>query len=213
MPKPRSRWPDTTVLNQRSVGTGTTDSEMFITDAIDEDSDSDAASTAATYRMQRGSGDSEKRLDGVAPFIERNPDNFATTLEWRGSSDHKWPPKLRVPAGSIRPRSAGVRYWRPKLSEYENTIMSRRRFWRGRSRSSSRVTSGRSRSWKRRRKMRRIIPSLNGGRFIRNTSPRSAEMGVDTSYLSASSSKVTAGSDSLCNAVTCTAINAPSLIE
>jgi len=57
---------------------------MFIADAIDEDSDSDAASTAATYRMQRGSGDSEKRLGGVGPFIERNPDNLATTLEWRG---------------------------------------------------------------------------------------------------------------------------------
>jgi TolA-binding protein len=33
--------------------------------------------------LQRGSGNSEKGPSGVALFIERNPDNVASTLEWR----------------------------------------------------------------------------------------------------------------------------------
>ena len=79
---------DSLVAYQGCVATGTTDSEMFIADAIDEDPDLDA-NTATSLGMQRGSGDSEKRLVGsVAPFIERNPDKMASTLEWRGGVLH-----------------------------------------------------------------------------------------------------------------------------
>ncbi|KAF8495799.1 hypothetical protein F5888DRAFT_1907745 [Russula emetica] len=78
---------DTILVDQRSAATGTTDSEMSIANADDEDCDSDA-STAINYRMQRGSGDPEKGLGGVAPFIERNLGNVASTLDWRGRVLH-----------------------------------------------------------------------------------------------------------------------------
>jgi hypothetical protein len=98
----------------------------------------------------------------------------------RGSCTHKRPPKLLVPTSGIRPRGAAMHHCQSKSSAYDNTIVSRRRFWRRRSRSTSRGTSGRSSSWKRRRKTRKIIPSVNGGRFNRITSPRSAAtMGAD----------------------------------
>ncbi len=72
----------TTVGDQRSSGTETTDSEMFIADIADKDCDS-RASTIATLCMQRGGEDAEKGLGGVAPL--RNPDNsVASTSEWRG---------------------------------------------------------------------------------------------------------------------------------
>lgn len=38
-------------------------------------------------RMQRGSGDSEEGRGGDAPFIERNPDNVASTLEYYQHND------------------------------------------------------------------------------------------------------------------------------
>jgi hypothetical protein len=84
MPKPCSRWPDTTVVDQSSAGTRTVDSEMPIAEAVDEDCDSNT-STSTNPHIQRGKEDPEKGLLGVvAPFIERNPDNMASTLEWRG---------------------------------------------------------------------------------------------------------------------------------
>jgi len=60
---------------------------MFIADAVDEDCDPDA-STATSPGMQHGSGDSEKRPGSVAPSIERNLNNVASTLEWRGRALH-----------------------------------------------------------------------------------------------------------------------------
>jgi hypothetical protein len=60
---------------------------MFIADAVDEYYDSDS-SKVTTIRMQRGSEDAEKELDSVASFMERNPDNVAPTLEWRGRALH-----------------------------------------------------------------------------------------------------------------------------
>jgi hypothetical protein len=87
LPKPGSRWPDTTVVDQKSAGTGTTGLEISIADAVDDDCDSDA-STATNLHIQRGSGDSEKGLDAVAPFIEWDLDNVASTLEWRGGVLH-----------------------------------------------------------------------------------------------------------------------------
>jgi hypothetical protein len=60
---------------------------MSIADVVNEDCDSDA-STATNIHMQRGNGKSEKGLDGVAPFIERSPNNVSSTLEWRGRVLH-----------------------------------------------------------------------------------------------------------------------------
>jgi hypothetical protein len=54
---------------------------MSIAGAVNEDCDSDA-STVINPRMQRGSGNQEKGPSGVVPFIERNPDNVASTMEW-----------------------------------------------------------------------------------------------------------------------------------
>jgi hypothetical protein len=89
MLKPCSRWPDTTVVDQSSARARTqqtTDSEMFFANIVDEDCDSDTSTPATNQHMQRGKGDPEKGLGGVAPFIERNPgpDKMASTLEWRG---------------------------------------------------------------------------------------------------------------------------------
>ncbi|KAF8502703.1 hypothetical protein F5888DRAFT_1631805 [Russula emetica] len=78
---------DTIVVDQRSAGTGTTDSEMSIADAVDEDCDSDT-STATNIHMQRSSGNPEKGQCGAAPFIERNLGNVASTLDWRGRVLH-----------------------------------------------------------------------------------------------------------------------------
>jgi len=76
---------------------------MFIADV-----DSDAAST----RVQRGSGDSEKRLGGVAPFIERNPDNLASTLEWRVRVFHS---QEATQASSSRRQHVARERWRASL--------------------------------------------------------------------------------------------------
>ena len=81
MPNSCSRWPNSTVFDQKSAETGQTDSEMFIADVVDEDCDSDTSSP--NPHMLRGDEDSAKRLSSVAPFTERNPDKVASTLEWR----------------------------------------------------------------------------------------------------------------------------------
>ena len=56
---------------------------MFTADAVDKDCGSDT-STTINLCIQRGTGDPEKGLRGVAPLIERNPDKLASPLEWRG---------------------------------------------------------------------------------------------------------------------------------
>jgi hypothetical protein len=65
---------------------------MSIADAVDEDCDSHASTNNTILHMQRGSEDSEKGLDGVPPFIRRNPDKMASTLEWRASVQHSQEP-------------------------------------------------------------------------------------------------------------------------
>jgi hypothetical protein len=112
----------------------------------------------------------------------------------RGSCSHMRPPKLLVPTSDVRPRSADMHRWISNSSEYDNIIVGRRRFWRRRSRSTSRGTSGRWSSWKRRRKTRKI---MNGGRFNRITSPQSATtMGADKSLCP--SPKISPVSDQPC---------------
>jgi hypothetical protein len=83
MTKPCSRWPDTTVVDQRSAGTRTADSEIFTADGVNGDCESDT-STTTNLHIQRGTGDPEKGLGDVAPLIGNNPDKIASTLEWRG---------------------------------------------------------------------------------------------------------------------------------
>jgi hypothetical protein len=56
---------------------------MFIADAVYEDCDSNVSTNITNQHMQRGGGYSEMILSGVAPFMERNQDNVASTLEWR----------------------------------------------------------------------------------------------------------------------------------
>jgi hypothetical protein len=81
MPKPCSRWPDITEGGQRSAETRTTDLETSIASAGDKNCGSDT-STATHFCFQHGGRDSEKGRAGVAPFIERNPHNVTSTLEW-----------------------------------------------------------------------------------------------------------------------------------
>jgi hypothetical protein len=84
---------------------------MFIADGVDEDCDSDA-STATNPHMQRGSEDSEKGLGSVAPFIERNPDNVASTLEWRGRVLHS---QEATQATTSRQQHTAEERWRASL--------------------------------------------------------------------------------------------------
>ena len=72
--------PNATVLDQESAETGTTDSETLVADAVDGDCDSEAS--PEIHHMQRGNEDSANGLGGVAAFIEGNPDNVPSTLEW-----------------------------------------------------------------------------------------------------------------------------------
>lgn len=60
---------------------------MFIADAFDDDSDPDV-SMARHPHMLRGVEAPEMGLACVAPFIEMNPDNVASTMEWRGRVLH-----------------------------------------------------------------------------------------------------------------------------
>ena len=99
------------MVDQRSAGTEPTDSEMFIADAVDEDCDLDV-STATSPRRQRGGGDSKKGLGGVAPFIERNPDNTALTLGWRGRVLHS---QEATQVTSYRQRYTAEERWRASL--------------------------------------------------------------------------------------------------
>jgi hypothetical protein len=60
---------------------------MFTADDVNEDRDSDMRTTTNPH-LQRGTGDPEKGLGGVAPFTGRSPDKMALTLEWRGRVLH-----------------------------------------------------------------------------------------------------------------------------
>src|SRR5712691_17300 len=121
MPKSCSRWPDPTVVAQRSARTETTDLEMFTTDAVDEDCDSEA-SKFTNPRMQRGSEDPEKGLGDVAPFIERNPGKATSTLEWRGRVLHPQE-AAQVTTSSSRQQPTAKERWQASLdSEIERTV-------------------------------------------------------------------------------------------
>src|SRR6266852_6228789 len=109
MPKACSRWPDPTVVDQRNASTGSTDSEVFIVDTVDEDCDS-SVSTVRTLRMQRDSEDPEKELGGVVPFTERSPDNIASTLEWKGRVLHQHEAAQNTTSSSRQQRTAKERW-------------------------------------------------------------------------------------------------------
>jgi hypothetical protein len=109
----RANWPDTTMVDQRSAGTGTTDLEMFISEALEQDCDSDAST--ATTRMQPGNGGSQKGLGSVAPFIERNPDNVASTLQRRGRALQSQQATQVI--GSRRQRHTAEERWRALLEK------------------------------------------------------------------------------------------------
>jgi hypothetical protein len=84
---------------------------MFIADAVDENSDLDA-STGTSPCVQRGSGDSKKRLGSVTPFIGRNPYNVASTLGWRGRVIHS---QEATQATSSRRLPTAEERWRASL--------------------------------------------------------------------------------------------------
>jgi hypothetical protein len=86
---------------------------MLIINAVDEDCDSDA-SKVKKLRMQRGSEDPEKGLGGVAPIFERNPDNVASTLEWRGRALHSQEATQATTSSSRQQKTAKER-WKASL--------------------------------------------------------------------------------------------------
>jgi hypothetical protein len=96
---------------------------FMITDAVDEDCDSDA-STVINRHMQRGSGNSEQGPGGVAHFIERDPDNVASTLECRGRVLHS---QEATQTTSSRQQHTAEERWRASL---ENEIERIRRHYR-----------------------------------------------------------------------------------
>src|SRR5258708_3617404 len=91
---------------------------MFIVDTVDEDCDS-SVSTVGKPRMQRDSEDPEKELGGVVPFIERNPDNMASTLEWRGRVLH---PQEAATSSSWQQQTAKERWQASMDIEIERTV-------------------------------------------------------------------------------------------
>jgi hypothetical protein len=107
MPKSCSRWPDPTIVDRRSARTGTTDLVMFIADAVDKGSD---VNTVHKYRMQCGSEDSEKGLGGVAPFVEKNSDDVASTLEWKGRILHSQKATQATTSSSRQQQTAEERW-------------------------------------------------------------------------------------------------------
>jgi len=116
-----SRWPDPTVFDQRSAEIGTADSEMFIADAVGEGCDSDK-STVTTPCMQQDSEDPEKGLGSVKPFIERNPDNMASTLEWRRRVLHSQV-ATQAATSSPRQRPTAKERWQASVdSEMDRTV-------------------------------------------------------------------------------------------
>ena len=80
---------------------------MLIADPVDENYDSDG-STITRIRMWRGNENSEKGPGGVVPFIERNPDNVASTLEWRGRVLHS---QEATQATSSRQQYTAEEHW------------------------------------------------------------------------------------------------------
>jgi hypothetical protein len=64
--------------------------------------------------MQRGSRNPEKGPSGVAPFIERNPDNVASTLEWRARVLHS---QEATQTTSSRQQHTAEERWRASLKK------------------------------------------------------------------------------------------------
>jgi hypothetical protein len=95
---------------------------MFIADTVNEDCDS-GASTVQNPHMQRGSGNSEKGPGDAAPFIERNPDNVASTLEWRARVLHS---QEATQTTSSRQQHTAEERW---LASLENEIEEIRRHY------------------------------------------------------------------------------------
>ena len=82
---------------------------MFITDAVDEDYDS-GMSMVIEPRMQRSGGDSEEGVSGAANFIERNPDNNASTLEWKWGVLHSQVASQATSSSSCQQQTAEERW-------------------------------------------------------------------------------------------------------
>ncbi len=94
---------------------------MFIADAVGEGCDSDK-STVTTPCMQQDSEDPEKGLGSVKPFIERNPDNMASTLEWRRRVLHSQD-ATQASTSSSRQQPTAKERWQASLdSEIERTV-------------------------------------------------------------------------------------------
>jgi hypothetical protein len=94
---------------------------MFIADVVDEECDFDA-SALATHRVQRSYEHSEKGLGGVAPFIERNTDNVASTLEWRGSVLHSQEASQATTSSSRQQKTAKERWQESLDNEVGRTL-------------------------------------------------------------------------------------------
>ena len=80
---------------------------MLIADPVDENCDSDGG-LVTNFHMRRGNEDSEEGSGGVVPFIERNPDNVASTLEWRGRVLHS---QEATQATSSRQQYTAEEHW------------------------------------------------------------------------------------------------------
>ena len=166
--------------------------------------------------MQRGSGDSEKRLDGVAPFIERNPDNLATTLEWRGRVLRS---QEATQASSSRRQHMAKERWRSLL---EIEIERIRKHYHEQEKVLEREVTKLEQSYEseikeleKKEKDEEDYPVTEWWEVQSDYQP--TECGDGSRYLipecELEQSHGGLESDSLCNAVTCTANNAPSLIE
>ena len=103
----RANWPDTTMVDQQSVGTGMTDLEMFIAEARTGDCDEDARTATTRGGSQRGPG-------GVTPCIERKPDDAASTVEWREMAPHSQQ-ATQIISSRRRQRLTAEERWRASL--------------------------------------------------------------------------------------------------
>ena len=86
---------------------------MLIADVVDEDCDSDASITK--LHMQRGNEDSAKGLGDVATFIERNPNNVASTLEWRAKVLDSQEEATQATTSSSRQQQTAEEHWGASL--------------------------------------------------------------------------------------------------
>ena len=114
MPKPCSRWINPTVVDQRSAGTETTDSndsDIFNANTTDEDCDSDTGKITKPH-MQCGNEDAERGLGGVTSFMETN--SVASTLKWREGVLHSQG-ATQVTTSSSRQQPTAKKRWQALL--------------------------------------------------------------------------------------------------